>query len=102
MLNGVKGQPLGSSFAVVAAGPHRRPAAAGAPCGIRNYSTAADSPSPARACFPPACPKSHRSPTTLPRQARQPQHSGYEPKVASSDLVRLDIASQFVPADVFH
>ena len=42
----------------------------------------------------------------LPHQARQayhgrqPQHSSYEPKVASSDLVKLDEASQLVPADV--
>ena len=31
---------------------------------------------------------------------RQPQHSSYEPEVASTDLVKLDKASQLVPADV--
>ena len=56
MMNGVKGHPLGPSFAVAAAGLHRRPAATGAPRGTRNYSTAAASSSPTRACFPPACP----------------------------------------------
>ena len=87
IMNGVKGHPLGPSFAVAAGGLHRRPVAAGAPCGIRNCSTAAASPSSARACFPPACPKSHCFPTTFahqvrgpqqPRRARPPQHSSYE------------------------
>jgi len=48
MMNGVKWHPLGSSFAVAAAGLHCRPAAAGTPRGTRNYSTAAASSSPAR------------------------------------------------------
>ena len=109
IMNGVKGHPLGPSFAVAAGGLHRRSVAAGAPCGIRNCSTAAASPSSARACFPPACPKSHCFPTTFahqvrwpqqPRRARPPQHISYEPEVASTDLVKLDKASQLVPADV--
>lgn len=55
---------------------------------------------PARACFPSSCPKLSCFPTTLPRQARQPQHSSHEPEVASTDLVKLDKASQLVPTDV--
>ena len=100
MMNGVKGHPLGPSFAVAAAGLHRRPSAAGAPRGTRNYSTAAASSSPTRACFPPACPSSLLLPQPCLHFGRQPQHSSYEPKVASSDLVKLDEASQLVPADV--
>ena len=109
MMNGVKGHPLGPSFAVAAAGLHRRPTATGASRGTRNYSTAAASSSPTRACFPPACPSSLLLPQpSLIKLAglsslhfgRQPQHSSYEPKVASSDLVKLDEASQLVPADV--
>lgn len=41
MMNGVKWHPLGPSFAVAAAGLHRRHTATGAPRGTMNYSTAA-------------------------------------------------------------
>ena len=94
MMNGVKGHPLGSSFAVAAAGLCRRHTATGAPRGTRNYSTAAPSSSPTRACFPPACPSSLLLPQpSLIKLAglsslhfgRQPQHSSYEPKVASTN-----------------
>ena len=56
-MNGVKGHPLGPSFAVAAAGLHRRHPATGAPRVARKFSTAAASSSPrTRACFPPALP----------------------------------------------
>ena len=98
--NGIKGIPLGPFFAVAATGLRHRPLAIGAPREPRNNSTLAASPSHARACFPSSCPKLSCFPTTLPRQARQPQHSSHEPEVANTDLVKLDKASQLVPADV--
>lgn len=52
MMNGVKGYPVGPSSAAVAAGLHRQPAAAGAPRGTRNYSTAAASTSPCTGLLP--------------------------------------------------
>ena len=88
-----EGSPLGPSFAVAAAELHRRPVAAGEPRVTRNYSTAAASSSPTRACFPPTCPSSlllSQPCLHLPHQARQayhgrqPQHSSYEPEVAST------------------
>ena len=86
IMNGVKGHPLGPSFAVAAGGLHRRPVAAGAPCGIRNCSTAAASPSSARACFPPACPSSLLLSQPCLHFGRQPQHSSYE--LVPADVIR--------------
>jgi len=86
ILNGVKGHPMGSSFAVADAVRHRRPTAAGAPRGARKLSTAAASSSHARACFPPARPSSLLLPQPCLHFGRQPQHSSYE----------------LVPADVAH
>ena len=78
MMNGVKGHPLGPSFAVAAAGLHRRHTATGAPRRTRNYSSAAASSSPTRACFPPACPSSLLLSHPCLHFGRQPQHSSYE------------------------
>ena len=101
MMNGVKGHPLGPSFAVVDVVRHRRPTAADAPRGAGNPSTAAASSSPARGpAVLTALPSSLLLSQPCLHFGRQPQHSSYEPKVASTDLVKLDKASQLVPADV--
>jgi hypothetical protein len=50
----------------------------------RNYSPQAASSSPTRACFPLACPSSLLLSQPCLHFGRQPQHSSYEPKVAST------------------
>lgn len=56
IMNGIKGHPLGPSFADNAAGLNRWLLATGAPRGIRNYSTAAASSSPCTGQLPSSCP----------------------------------------------
>lgn len=125
MMYGVKGHPLGPSFAVAAAGLYRRPSAAGAPRGTRNYSTAAASSSPTRACFPPACPSCslhyffskvfagipryfYPNLASTLRSAATAQQLRTEGRVVCRRLcrqhtkVKLDKASQLVLTDVFH
>ena len=94
MMNGVKGHPLGPSFAVAAAGLHRRHTAAGAPRGTRNYSTAAASSSPTRACFPPACPSSLllSQPSLVKLAGLSSLHFGRQPQHSSYELVPADVA----------
>ena len=88
ILNGVKGHPMGPSFAVADAVRHRRPTVAGAPRGARKLSTAAASSFPARGpAVLTALPSSLLlSQPSLHKVAglsslhfgRQPQHSSYE------------------------
>lgn len=83
IMNGIKRHPLGSSFAVAAAGLHRRPAAAGAPRGTRNYSTAAASSSPCTGLLPLVVSKIELLPNDLASSspaatAQQPRTGGRE------------------------
>ena len=100
MMNGVKGHPLGPSFAVAAAGFHRRPVAAGAPRGTRNYSTAVASSSPTRACFPPACPSSLLlpQPSLIKLAGLSSLHFGRQPQHSSYELVPTDVQQALLQA----
>ena len=73
-----KSIPLGPSFADDTAGLNRWLLTTGAPRGIRNYSTAAASSSPARACWTSSWPSSLLLSQPCLHFGRQPQHSIYE------------------------
>ena len=100
ILNGVKGHPMGASFAVVDAVRHRRPTAAGAPRGAGNPSTAAASLSHARACFLSARPSSLllSQPSLIKLAGLSSLHFGRQPQHSSYELVPADVQQALLKA----